>query len=162
LEVSIKAIFTETFITENGNITGPQKLVELPFNRISARAIILRQEDGAILGTLHRENGRYALPGGGLESNEKAEEAILRELQEENINLIDSEDGWRERITVDYYKGYKELTVWYLFTVKDADVQPCEENIETRWISQSEDAWYPLMKEKILLAIQQHLQEFSK
>lgn len=121
---------------------------------MSARAIIIRQEDGAILGTLHRKNGRYALPGGAVENNEKVEDAILRELQEENITLIDSDDGWRERITVDYYNGYQELSVWYLFVVRDTDVKPCEENIETKWIGQDEDAWYPLMKEKILLAIQ--------
>lgn len=121
---------------------------------MSARAIIIRQEDGAIVGTLHRKNGRYALPGGAVENNEKVEDAILRELQEENITLIDSDDGWRERITVDYYNGYQELSVWYLFVVRDTDVKPCEENIETRWIGQDEDAWYPLMKEKILLTIQ--------
>ncbi len=121
----------------------------MPFSRVSARAIIIRQKDGAILGTLHRVNGMYALPGGGLENNENAEEAIARELQEENISLIGIDDGWRERITVDYYNGYQELTVWYLFVVKDADIKPCEENIETRWISQDEDVWYPLIREKI-------------
>jgi len=126
---------------------------------VSARAIIVRQTDGAILGTLHRKNGKYALPGGAVDDNEKVEDAILRELQEENIILIDSDDEWRERITVDYYHGYQELSVWYLFIVKDADVKPCEENIETRWVSQDEDAWYPLMKERILLAI--HRQEPS-
>lgn len=77
----------------------------------------------------------------------------MRELQEENITLIDGGDDWRERVTVDYYIGYKELSLWYLFVVSDADVQPCEENIETRWISQDEDVWYPLMREKIMLAI---------
>ena len=101
------------------------------------------------------------MPGGGIDDNENAEDAIIRELQEENITLIDNDEGWRERVTVDYFGGYKELTLWYLFTVTDADVKPCEENIETRWISQNEDAWYPLMREKILLAIQQHLPDFS-
>ena len=134
----------------------------MPFSRVSARAIIIRQKDGAILGTLHRVNGMYALPGGGLENNENAEEAIARELQEENISLIGIDDGWRERITVDYYNGYQELTVWYLFVVKDADIKPCEENIETRWISQDEDVWYPLIREKILLSVQKQMPELAR
>jgi 8-oxo-dGTP pyrophosphatase MutT (NUDIX family) len=158
----IKAIFTETLFIESENTEGQQKTVELPFGRVSARAIIVRRGDGAILGTLHRKDGSYALPGGGIEDNESTEDAIIRELKEENITLIDSDDDWRERITVDYFGGYKELTVWYLFTVTDTDVQPCEENIETRWISQNEDVWYPLMRDKILLAIQKHLPELSK
>jgi len=159
----MKANFTETFITDNGTIKNEtHKMVELPFSRVSARAIIVRQKDGAILGTLHRKNGRYALPGGALEDNEKAEDAILRELQEENITLIDSDDGWHERVSVDYFGGYQELSVWYLFVVTDADIKPCEENIETRWIDQDEDAWYPLMKEKILLAIRRHTPGLAK
>jgi len=97
-----------------------------------------------------------------VEDNEKVEDAILRELQEENIILIDSDDDWRERITVDYYHGYRELSVWYLFVVNDADVKPCEENIETRWLNQDEDAWYPLMREKILLAIQRQAPSLLK
>lgn len=101
-------------------------------------------------------------PGGGIENNETTEDAIIRELVEENITLIDSDDGWHERITVDYFGGYKELTVWYLFVVTDADVKPCEENIETRWISQREDTWYPLVREKIFLAIQMQLPKLSK
>jgi 8-oxo-dGTP pyrophosphatase MutT (NUDIX family) len=133
----------------------------LPFGRVSARAIIVRQEDGAILGTLHRINGRYALPAGGLENNESAEDAIIRELHEENITLIGSDNNWHERITVDYYNGYKELTLWFLFVVKDADVQPCEENIETRWITQDEDVWYPLTREKIMLSIRSHVPELA-
>jgi len=129
---------------------------------VSARAIIVRREDGAILGTLHRKDGRYAFPGGAVEDNEKVEDAVLRELQEENITLMDSDKGWRERITVDYYHGYQELSVWYLFVVKDADIKPCEENFETRWISQNEDVWYPLMREKILLTIQRQVPSLLK
>ena len=134
----------------------------MPFGHVSARAIIVRQEDGAILGTLHRKNGRYALPGGAIEDNEKAEDAIIRELEEENITLLGSDDGWRERVTVDYFGGYQELSVWYLFVVTETDVKPCEENIETRWIGQDEEAWYPLMREKILLAIRRHAPNLLK
>ena len=97
-----------------------------------------------------------------MDNNENAEDAIIRELQEENITLLGSDDGWRERVTVNYFSGYKELTLWYLFVVKDADVQPCEENIETRWIRQDEDVWYPLLREKILLSIKEQMPELAK
>jgi 8-oxo-dGTP pyrophosphatase MutT (NUDIX family) len=159
----MKANLVETFIAESGEIIkGERKSVKLPFSRVSARAIIVRQEDGAILGTLHRKNGMYALPGGAIDDNEHAEDAILRELEEENISLKDSDKSWRERVSVDYYGGYKELTVWYLFVVANAEIQPCEENIETRWISQDEDVWYPFIREKILLAINTLMPELAK
>ncbi len=159
----MKASFNETFIAESGEvIIGEHKSIELPFGRVSARAIIVRQEDSAILGTLHRKNGKYALPGGAIDNNESAKDAIARELQEENISLIGSDETWHNRISVSFYSGYKELAVWYLFVVEDAEAKPCEENIETKWISQEEDVWYPLLREKILLAIKTYTPELRK
>jgi hypothetical protein len=63
----MKAEFFEKFFTEGGMmLSETPKTVELPFSRVSARAIVVRRGDGAILGTLHRQNGRYALPGRSL------------------------------------------------------------------------------------------------
>jgi len=63
------------------------------------------------------------------------------------ITLIDCDGGWREQITVDYFDGCQGLSEWYLLVVTDPDGKPCEENVETGWVGQDEDAWYPLMKE---------------
>ena len=150
-------------IFENGKeIHGKHKKVKLPFRRTSARAIIIRRKDLAILGTLHRHGGNYALPGGSIDNGESSEEAILRELDEENIILTGSDGAWRQRISVDYYTGYHELTIWYVFVVDDVTVGPCYENIETRWINQDEDVWYPYMREKILLSLMEVTPYFSK
>ena len=159
----MKAEFVEKFIAENGDvINAVNKSVELPFSRVSARAIVVRQSDGAILGTLHRQGGRYALPGGAVDDGESAETAITRELEEENITLMGDDGQWPERVSVSYFGGYKELAVWYLFVVAHAEIEPCEENIETRWIAQSEDVWYPFMREKILLMLNDKLPELAQ
>lgn len=159
----MRANFRERFLTHDGReIVGDEKSIELPFGRVSARAIVVRRRDGALLATLHRKNGRYALPGGGVDDGEKPADALLRELDEENIELVNSDDGWRERISVNYFAGYKELTLWYLFIVDDANIAPCDENIETKWVAQEEDVWYPLMREKILLAIGTYAPELVK
>jgi len=151
----MKANYTETFITDDGTVfQGPQKTVELPFSRVSVRAVIVRRKDGAIIGTLHHQNGRYALPGGGTDDGENTEETIVRELHEENITLMGSDGDWRRRIITDYFHGYRELAVWYVFVVEDAVIESCEENVETRWVQQIEDVWYPFMRERLLLALQ--------
>jgi ADP-ribose pyrophosphatase YjhB (NUDIX family) len=151
----MKADYTETFFTGDGQaIPGAHKSVELPFSRVSARAIIVRRADGALIGVVHHRNARCALPGGVLDDGESAEQTVARELREENITLLGDDGGWRERMAVDYYPGYRELALWYVFVVDDADIGPCDETVEARWVQQAEDVWYPLVRERILLALQ--------
>ena len=149
----MKASYTEKFIVNGKSIEKGFKTVTLPFDAVSARALIVRRADGALLGTLHRAGGMFALPGGAVDDSESASQAVLRELEEENIRLIGSDEGWRERIYVDYFPGYHELSLWFLFIVDDAEVGECDENIETRWIDQREDRWYPFMRQKIILTL---------
>jgi hypothetical protein len=130
--------------------------VLLPFERVTARALIVRRKDGAILGTRHHEGAMYALPGGGLEDKEDSAIAIIRELNEENIILQGMDMKWPERIALDYYGPYQELAIWHLFTVENA-IAGVSENIETRWIQQDEDVWYPNMLEKIILHLKTHV-----
>lgn len=151
----MKAEFTETFVAADGTVTpGTRRAVGLPFSRVSARAAIVRRRDGAIVGTVHYRGARCALPGGVVDDGESAEEAVVRELREENITLIGDDGRWRERVAVDAFPGYHELAVWYVFVVDDADIGPCDETVDTRWVQQDEDVWHPLMRERILLAVQ--------
>jgi 8-oxo-dGTP pyrophosphatase MutT (NUDIX family) len=159
----MQANYVETFIDRRGNtIKGETKAIELPFGRVSARAIVLRRRDGWILGTLHRASGKYALPGGAVDDGETPTEALVRELAEENITLLNSDEHWPERLSVDYYGGYRELMLWFLLVVDEAEIQPCDENIETQWVSQAADVWYPFVREKILLAIHTQMPEYAK
>ncbi|MFN2281162.1 MAG: NUDIX hydrolase [Anaerolineales bacterium] len=147
----MKAEYQDVWFKHGIEVGGSHKIVELPFRRITSRAIIVRKSDLALLGTLHRKGGKFALPGGNIEDGETAEEAIIRELDEERIQLIRPDPNWQETLAVDYYDGYKELCVWYIIPVKDVKLGESEENIESRWISQGEDAWYPYMRERIIL-----------
>ena len=153
----MKAEYQDIFVIKGKGIAGDYKSITLPFTHVSSRAIILRKKDGAILGALHRPDGSYALPGGAIDDGESAEDALQRELEEEGIRLIGSDEGWSERLGVDYYSGYNELCLWYIFLVDDAETQENEEILEWKWIRQDEDLWYPYMREKILLNLLQHV-----
>ena len=78
------------------------------------------------------------------------------------LDALTGDELWQERMDVSYFKGYRELAIWYLFVVDDATLGQCEENIEVRWVSQGEDLWHPLMQKRILLALEQHVPELMK
>jgi 8-oxo-dGTP pyrophosphatase MutT (NUDIX family) len=136
--------------------------VSLPFDNITARAVIVRRRDGALLGVLHRQDGKYAPPGGHMDEGESPDLTLLRELEEERIRLIDMDEGWRANMVVDYFDGYRTLNIWYVVIVEDAQIGYSEEAVETRWLDQSQDLWYPLMREKILFAVQQYAPEYTR
>ena len=125
----------------------------LPFDRVTVRAIIVRRDDGALLGVLHRKDGSYSPPGGRMEEGESPEQTVLRELEEEHITLVGRDPKWRERIAVDFFPGRGELNLWYVFLAEDVLLRDSDEILDARWLDQSQDVWYPLMREKILLAI---------
>ena len=129
----------------------------LPFDKITVRAIIVRRDDGALLGVLHRKDGSYSPPGGRMEDGETPEQTILRELEEEHISPIGTDPKWRERIAVDYFPGRAELNLWYVFLAEDVLLRDSEEIVDARWLDQTQDVWYPLMREKILLAVKLYI-----
>ena len=149
----MKANYIDTWFQDGVEITGSSKTVDLPFRRTCARALIVRKRDLSILGTLHRAEGKYALPGGAIEDGEKAAQAVARELEEEQIILIDPDPGWEDLIAVDYYAGYQELSIWFVIPVKDAKIGESEENLESKWVPQTEDPWYPFLRERIILTL---------
>ncbi len=149
--------FEDSLVLNGERIPGVSKRVSLPFTHLSSRAIIIRRKDGAILGALHRPDGKYALPGGAIDDGESAESALVRELDEEGIDLIGNDECWRERLVVDYFDGYNELCLWYLFLVDGVEIRKDDELLDVRWISQDEDPWYPENREKFLMAVKRYL-----
>ena len=145
----MKVRFRDHFIQDGVRTTAEEKEVYLPFHRVTARALIMRREDGAALGTQHREGARFALPGGSIEDGEAAHQAVLRELDEENIALCGNDDAWQTRIAVDFFAGYGELSVWYMFLVDEASIGSTYENVHTRWIQPDEDSWHPHLRDRI-------------
>jgi 8-oxo-dGTP pyrophosphatase MutT (NUDIX family) len=152
----MRSEYTEVWNIDGEEIVGQQKVVFLPFKRVSARTIIIRKGDGAILGTLHKQGGRYALPSGSLEDGEGTLESVLLELDEENIHLVEPDRALEAIFAVDYFDGYGELSVWHFFPVVDAHIGESVENIESRWVFQDEDVWYPYMRERLLMEISKH------
>ena len=136
--------------------------VKLPFKKITAHAILVRREDGCLFGVLHEANGRFSPPGGAVLKGESPEDALLRELEEETIRLIGPDARWRDRIAVDYFAGRKELNIWYIFLVDDVQVGDSIEIVDGRWLDQTQDVWYPSMREKIFLAIDEHIPDLLK
>lgn len=153
--------FGNSFINPNGEEKHARN-IELPFDMVTARAIIIRREDGAILAMVHHEGAKYALPGGLIDDGESAHEAVMRELEEENVQLSGIISGWEENIFTDYFAGYKALNLWFVIPVDEATFGPNPETLETRWIAQDEDFWHPGMREKILMAVGQYVPNLIK
>ncbi len=153
----MEATYQEVWSTEDRLIYGETKTIYLPFRRVSARALIVRRSDSAILGVLHRTGGRLALPGGAIDDGEGPIQALARELEEEKITLIGDSGEWQARFEVDYYHGYGELSLWHIFDVEDVEIGECDENIQVRWVAQDEQVWYPGIRERILLILRRHL-----
>ncbi|GAB4578839.1 MAG: hypothetical protein Fur0022_15760 [Anaerolineales bacterium] len=158
----MQATFHEINHSNDQIIDLGSKTVTLPFHRVSARALILRRSDGAILGVRHGPTRRMALPGGGVDDGESPAQALRRELSEEGFTLIGADDAWEERFGVDYYAGYKELNFWFLIPVEDATLTPTPEIYAWQWVPQAENPWYPGMGALILLLIQKYLPEHFK
>jgi ADP-ribose pyrophosphatase YjhB (NUDIX family) len=159
---TMKAQYQEKFFWDENETQGTIKTIELPFSRISARAVILRKSDGAVLGVLHRPDGKFAPPGGGIKHGETPSLAVIRELEEEEIQLIDVAEGWENHIETSYYASYQELSIWFLLLVEDVRVGDSKEIVQAQWISQTEDIWYPGMRERIAIMIQKYLPSFSR
>lgn len=77
------------------------------FNRLAARAIVLKGEEILLIYT--KRYNDYSLPGGGVDPDEDIEKALIRELQEEtgatSIKIIE-EFGMYEEHRPTYYEGY--------------------------------------------------------
>jgi NADH pyrophosphatase NudC (nudix superfamily) len=133
------------------------KMENFPFKKVTARAIIIRRRDGALLGALHRKDGKYAPLGGLVEVGETPEQALIREFDEEKVLLIGNDKAWQDRLAVDYHHEDGSLNLWYLFIVDDVQLGQNPEVLDTRWFDQTQDVWYPGMREKICLAIENYL-----
>ena len=159
MDLMMKAFFSDMIRGKKAKGIPFEDCMTLPFDKLTARAIIIRKHDGAILGTLHRPDGKFAPPGGFVDKGECASDTIQRELAEENIKLINAVNNWEQHLAVSYFSGYRSLDLWYVIIVEDAAYGPNDETVESRWFDQKEDVWYPLMRERILLAIKEYVPE---
>lgn len=143
-------------INQDGDLV-QDRSIELPFESVAVRAVIIRRKDGAFLGVLYEEKENYVLPGELIANHESSDNGIIRILEETNIILINSDKKWRDRLTVDYFHGFRSLSLWYVFMVDDVQLGESENTSEIRWLDQSQDVWYPNMREKICLAVKENV-----
>jgi hypothetical protein len=153
----VKAHWSDTKVVDGKHVPGDKKTIDLPFEQVTVRALIVRRSDRAVLGALHRPDGCYALPGGSIKNRENPQDALLRELEEEGIAMIGGDEGWRERLAVDYFRGYNQLSLWYLFLVNDVSVTPMDELLQVGWITPDQDPWYPNQRARIQSWINEYL-----
>jgi len=158
----MEAIFYRNENTHPGAQPREPQRISLPFAMVTARALIVQRSDGAMLGMVHHPGAAYALPGGLIDDGESAEQAVLRELAEENVRLEGLRDGWQGKLFTDYYHGYRALNLWYVMAVEGAEFGMNPETVETRWVAQDEDVWHPGMRAKLLLALRDHALELLR
>ena len=116
------------------------------FSRPSARAIVIR--DGRVAMVYSQKYGHYKFPGGGIESGESREAALLREAREEAGLVLDSksvrpygfvhriEKGGREPIFLQdnfYYLASATATV-----PQELDEYEAAEGYTLRWVDPRE------------------------
>ena len=154
----MKVCWEETKVIDGEFVQGGMKTITLPFGQITVRALIVRRSDRAVLGALHRPDGCYALPGGSITDGDSPQDALLRELAEEGITLIGGSENWRECLAVDYFRGYNQLSLWYLFLVDDVAATQTDELLQMEWITSDQDPWYPNQRVKIQNWIKEYLE----
>lgn len=110
--------------------------------RTSVKALIL-DDEGRFL--LQREsNGKWEMPGGGLDHGETVEEGLRRELMEESgLVITNMAEQPSYFVTVEYKKTWKS-NVYYVCTVKDMSITPSKECEEIRFFTREEAKQVPL------------------
>jgi 8-oxo-dGTP pyrophosphatase MutT (NUDIX family) len=131
----------------------------LPFESASARAIIVRRKDGALLGVLNNANHQYAAPGGQIAAGETPAQTLNRLLEERHFHLIDSDVSWENRLSVDFTQSTNQLDIYYILLVEDVRIGAYTEMTEVRWLDQTQDVWLPFLREKMLLALKEYFPE---
>ncbi len=105
------------------------------FYRVSIKALILDEQGKFLLS--REDDGRWDMPGGGYEHNDKnPREALVRELREEmGIELGTMADHPSYFVTALNKNWFYRACVLYVTTVKDLNITPSEECQEVRFFS---------------------------
>ena len=139
--------------------------------RPGASAIILDETKGKVLLTQRQDNGRWCLPGGGMDPGESAEEACIREVREETglearvtrlIGIYTSPD-----IIVEYPDGNRVQPVAFSFeaTPTGGELSLSDESTAFGYFTLEEMGGLDLMenhKERILDALENRVASIIK
>ena len=113
--------------------------------RPAAVCSVVLDDAGRVLLQRRRDNGEWALPGGGIELDETAADAVVREIEEETgaraevVRLIGVYSD-PARTTVSYPDGnaIQYVSVCFECRVVGGELRPTEEATESRWFEPEE------------------------
>jgi ADP-ribose pyrophosphatase YjhB (NUDIX family) len=113
--------------------------------RPAAVCSVVLDGTGRVLLQRRRDNGEWALPGGGIELDETAADAVVREIEEETgaraevVRLIGVYSD-PARTTVSYPDGnvVQYVSVCFECRVVGGELRPTDEATESRWFEPGE------------------------
>ena len=110
------------------------------FYRISVKALILDDEKRFLL--TKEENGKWELPGGGLDFGEKPQKCLIREIKEEmglDVTFLAKNPSYFLTSSSERKKSQMWISnVVYLTKVKDLNFIPSDECVEVRFFTKEE------------------------
>ncbi len=108
------------------------------FYRISIKALILDNKKKFLL--TKEKNGKWELPGGGLDFGEKPQEGLIREIKEEmGLEVLFVADNPSYFLTIQRDdKKHWLANVVYSVKVKDLNFTPSDECVEIRFFTKEE------------------------
>ena len=108
------------------------------FYRVSAKALILDETREKFL-VVQEEDGRWELPGGGIDHGELPNDALIREIKEEMSLIVSSVELQPSYfLTFLNVTGYWLANALYETTVRDLKFTPSNECIALRFVTAEE------------------------
>ncbi|WP_280263594.1 NUDIX hydrolase [Nocardia abscessus] len=112
-----------------------------PANSIKvAVSALVQDEEGRILLIRRTDNGKYSIPGGGLEAGETVAQAVVREVQEETgievtvTELIGVFSDPNHVIAYDDGEVRQEFSICFRAQPISGTLRPSEESTEVEWV----------------------------
>ncbi len=114
-----------------------EKKIPRCFYRVSVKALILDDQKRFLL--TKEEDGKWDLPGGGLDFGKKPKECLAREIKEEmGVDVISVEDRPSYFLTSQKENKFWMANIIYLTKTKDLEFTPSGECVEVRFFTKEE------------------------
>ena len=116
-----------------------------PYYRLSIKALVLNEEQKFLL--LREANGKWELPGGGLDFGEDSREGLIREIQEEmgiQVTYIARQPSYFITAYFEPRNEWKANAI-YITELENLDFTPSDECQELRFFSVEEARQVPLL-----------------